>query len=155
MGQGQLNRRGLLGLLAAAPFAAVVKPAKAAPQITMGRLYDRAAIRETVSRINEMFEIYKGEKIDIWTPNECQDHPPISRAADDEGPGAPAKVRAAPPAPQAHQMIPSGAPVPDISPSDARGGGLPERSPGNPAFRNRAASDSESENPILQHARAC
>lgn len=154
MGQGQLNRRGLLGLLAAAPFAAVVKPAKAAPQITMGRLYDRAAIRETVSRINEMFEIYKGEKIDIWTPNECQDHPPISRAADDEGPGASAKEACVTP-PSANVSIPSGAPVPDISPSDARGGGLPERSPGSPAFQNRAASDSESENPILQHARAC
>jgi len=33
--------------------------------------------------------------------------------------------------------------VPDISPSDARGGGLPERSPGSPARQARVASDSE------------
>lgn len=56
--------------------------------------------------------------------------------ADDQGPGAPTL---------------RGAPAPEITASDARGGGLPERSPGQDAARNRGASD----HPILKHARAC
>ncbi len=72
--------------------------------------------------------------IDFHHPLEGSSHP----LADYEGHGRDGLYRA---------------PVPDLSPSDARGGGLPERSPGSPAFQNRAASDSD--HPVLKHARAC
>ncbi len=72
--------------------------------------------------------------IDFHHPLEGSSHPLV-----DEGHGRDGLYRA---------------PVPDLSPSDARGGGLPERSPGSPVSRNRVASDSESENPVLQHVRA-
>ena len=78
-------------------------------------------------------------------------HPPgwPTSQADDEGPGAPDHAAAKP----AAKPLRGGALVPDISPSDARGGGLPERSPESPASRNRVASDSE--HPVLRLARAC
>lgn len=76
-------------------------------------------------------------------------HPPgwPTSQADDEGPGAPDHAAAKP----AAKPLRGGAPVPGNSASDARGGGLPERSPGSPASQNRAASD----HPVLRLARAC
>lgn len=68
--------------------------------------------------------------IDFHHPLEGSSHPLV-----DEGHGRAVLYRA---------------PVPDLSPSDARGGGLPERSPESPASRNRVASDSD----VLKHARA-
>ena len=132
-----LTRRNLLGLMAAAPVAAVAKPVE-----SIDYLGKRAPVKITFSHVPlETFEFEfdgvfhgrggggggalfpaSGETVDIFIP----DHPPggLLRLADDEGPGAPAKVRAAPPDPQA-RTIPSGASVPD------------------------------DENPILKHARAC
>jgi len=67
-------------------------------------------------------------------------HPPgwPTSQADDEGHGRDGLYRV---------------PVPDLSPSDARGGGLPERSPESPARQDRVASDSD--HPVLRLARAC
>lgn len=143
-----LSRRGLLGLMAAAPVAVVAKadaPHRAefynglceigeiAPDyVTIGHNMDHPNTESRYWRLD--LENGTVEPVDHPLPEQP------SSLADDEGPGAP------------HS---SGAPVPDISPSDARGGGLPERSPESPASRNRVASDSESENPILQYARAC
>ena len=187
-----LSRRGLLGLMAAAPVAAVAKPETPVRGVTtLNVAFDREALREMIDGINQaaadtkaLIEMERGEQLDIWSPKECRavlhddnvkdfntrehcmDHPPSGLShpsADDEGPGAPAKTQPQGGCPPACVAAPSGAPGPDISPSDARGGGLPERSPGSPAFQNRAASDSDlsaealakADHPVLKYARAC
>lgn len=73
---------------------------------------------------------------------------PTSRA-DEQGPGAPA-TQSPGGCPPARVNLQTGAPAPETA-SDARGGDLPERSPGQDAVRNRGASD----HPILKFARAC
>lgn len=51
--------------------------------------------------------------------NPNTNHPLLNAPADDQGPGAPADVRDASPAPQARTSHPTGAPVPEIHPRKA------------------------------------
>lgn len=173
-----LSRRNLLGLMAAAPVAAVAKPLPAEPlrQVLIDDSFITVNLRDVHDTIygsgggagGEWIEIARwraarpdrliGECIkDYNSLSNCQDRPlpqeaPLLLSADDEGPGAPAKVRAAPPAPQAHQIPPK--PAPDISWSC----GWFEKS--GRCLRYHCAKGApcggyEGDDLILQHARAC
>ena len=103
-----MSRRGLLGLMAAAPVAAVAKPE------ARSRDFDWIRRGEFAWRTpNEIRQMEMGETVEIFGERadfkiRFEDHPPISRAADDEGPGAPAKASGG-----ATDAEASGAPAPD------------------------------------------
>lgn len=146
-----LSRRGLLGLMAAAPVAAVAKPLPAEPlrQVLIDDSFITVNLRDVHDTIygsgggagGEWIEIARwraarpdrliGECIkDYNSLSNCQDRPlpqeaPLLLSADDEGPGAPAKTQPQGGCPPACVAAPTGAPAPD------------------------------SENLILQYARAC
>lgn len=154
-----LSRRALLGLMAAAPVAAAVKPAAVAvePAVVIGNefvLSPAGSSDVCTFMLNGKTFVGRG-----GTGGAFFDRDAVRKLVDDLN---------------ANHDIPA---------SDARGGGLPERSPGSPAFRNRAASEiswscgwneksrrclryhcakgapcgghKEPNHSILQHARAC
>lgn len=110
-----LSRRGLLGLMAAAPVAASVPAApKSVAPLKIGIELDDAA-QAMFSRINETVQQYHDLKDRIFFGEGGGtlhiDHPPVAIAADDEGPGAPDPTSV----PPLTDEFMNGAPAPDES----------------------------------------